>query len=338
MLKTVEVLMGAGMDVIQAGACSLPELSLQSRVFRAPAVYTDDETTFYLDASGSYLQGEFPVVRVERWKRGGLKSIKPTREYVRFLRRELAAEALSSVSIAIGGLFNAELLSLLSQALPLKGLWRVRSERELDVQSVGDSVQRMQATLGIKLDSTGCLAEFVDEKGTKLQTAVAGALIARYLKEIGGLRSASKAWGISRFFDRVLDRCGLKIEENADLAVGEEIIYKPHLGVGDGLWLGLLLGEITAVMGRPLSEIIAEMEEVVGRTETRLLLLEKGELEDYLRKISGKKYSLGERGELQLAGTTIAWRKQGANLYQVLLDGEPSKLRSLSEVLPPGIS
>ncbi len=337
-LKTVEVLMGAGMDVIQAGACSLPELSLQSRVFRAPAVYTDDETTFYLDASGSYLQGEFPVVRVERWKRGGLKSIKPTREYVRFLRRELAAEALSSVSIAIGGLFNAELLSLLSQALPLKGLWRVRSERELDVQSVGDSVQRMQATLGIKLDSTGCLAEFVDEKGTKLQTAVAGALIARYLKEIGGLRSASKAWGISRFFDRVLDRCGLKIEENADLAVGEEIIYKPHLGVGDGLWLGLLLGEITAVMGRPLSEIIAEMEEVVGRTETRLLLLEKGELEDYLRKISGKKYSLEERGELQLAGTTIAWRKQGANLYQVLLDGEPSKLRSLSEVLPPGIS
>ncbi|HPQ10277.1 MAG: hypothetical protein ACOX29_05890 [Bacillota bacterium] len=337
-LKTVEVLMGAGMDVIQAGACSLPELSLQSRVFRAPAVYTDDETTFYLDASGSYLQGEFPVVRVERWKRGGLKSIKPTREYVRFLRRELAAEALSTVSIAIGGLFNAELLSLLSQALPLKGLWRVRSERELDVQSVGDSVQRMQATLGIKLDSTGCLAEFVDEKGTKLQTAVAGALIARYLKEIGGLRSASKAWGISRFFDRVLDRCGLKIEENADLAVGEEIIYKPHLGVGDGLWLGLLLGEITAVMGRPLSEIIAEMEEVVGRTETRLLLLEKGELEDYLRKISGKKYSLEERGELQLAGTTIAWRKQGANLYQVLLDGEPSKLRSLSEVLPPGIS
>lgn len=337
-LKTVEVLMGAGMDVIQAGACSLPELSLQSRVFRAPAVYTDDETTFYLDASGSYLQGEFPVVRVERWKRGGLKSIKPTREYVRFLRRELAAEALSTVSIAIGGLFDAELLSLLSQALPLKGLWRVRSERELDVQSVGDSVQRMQATLGIKLDSTGCLAEFVDEKGTKLQTAVAGALIARYLKEIGGLRSASKAWGISRFFDRVLDRCGLKIEENADLAVGEEIIYKPHLGVGDGLWLGLLLGEITAVMGRPLSEIIAEMEEVVGRTETRLLLLEKGELEDYLRKISGKKYSLEERGELQLAGTTIAWRKQGANLYQVLLDGEPSKLRSLSEVLPPGIS
>jgi hypothetical protein len=337
-LKTVEVLMGAGMDVIQAGACSLPELSLQSRVFRAPAVYTDDETTFYLDASGSYLQGEFPVVRVERWKRGGLKSIKPTREYVRFLRRELAAEALSTVSIAIGGLFNAELLSLLSQALPLKGLWRVRSERELDVQSVGDSVQRMQATLGIKLDSTGYLAEFVDEKGTKLQTAVAGALIARYLKEIGGLRSASKAWGISRFFDRVLDRCGLKIEENADLAVGEEIIYKPHLGVGDGLWLGLLLGEITAVMGRPLSEIIAEMEEVVGRTETRLLLLEKGELEDYLRKISGKKYSLEERGELQLAGTTIAWRKQGANLYQVLLDGEPSKLRSLSEVLPPGIS
>lgn len=337
-LKTVEVLMGAGMDVIQAGACSLPELSLQSRVFRAPAVYTDDETTFYLDASGSYLQGEFPVVRVERWKRGGLKSIKPTREYVRFLRRELAAEALSTVSIAIGGLFNAELLSLLSQALPLKGLWRVRSERELDVQSVGDSVQRMQATLGIKLDSTGCLAEFVDEKGTKLQTAVAGALIARYLKEIGGLRSASKAWGISRFFDRVLDRCGLKIEENADLAVGEEIIYKPHLGVGDGLWLGLLLGEITAVMGRPLSEIIAEMEEVVGRTETRLLLLEKGELEDYLRKISGKKYSLEERGELQLAGTTIAWRKQGANLYQVLLDGEPFKLRSLSEVLPPGIS
>lgn len=337
-LKTVEVLMGAGMDVIQAGACSLPELSLQSRVFRAPAVYTDDETTFYLDASGSYLQGEFPVVRVERWKRGGLKSIKPTREYVRFLRRELAAEALSTVSIAIGGLFNAELLSLLSQALPLKGLWRVRSERELDVQSVGDSVQRMQATLGIKLDSTGCLAEFVDEKGTKLQTAVAGALIARYLKEIGGLRSASKAWGISRFFDRVLDRCGLKIEENADLAVGEEIIYKPHLGVGDGFWLGLLLGEITAVMGRPLSEIIAEMEEVVGRTETRLLLLEKGELEDYLRKISGKKYSLEERGELQLAGTTIAWRKQGANLYQVLLDGEPSKLRSLSEVLPPGIS
>ena len=337
-LKTVEVLMGAGMDVIQAGACSLPELSLQSRVFRAPAVYTDDETTFYLDASGSYLQGEFPVVRVERWKRGGLKSIKPTREYVRFLRRELATEALSSVSIAIGGLFNAELLSLLSQALPLKGLWRVRSERELDVQSVGDSVQRMQATLGIKLDSTGCLAEFVDEKGTKLQTAVAGALIARYLKEIGGLRSASKAWGISRFFDRVLDRCGLKIEENADLAVGEEIIYKPHLGVGDGLWLGLLLGEITAVMGRPLSEIVAEMEEVVGRTETRLLLLEKGELEDYLRKISGKKYSLEERGELQLAGTTIAWRKQGANLYQVLLDGEPSKLRSLSEVLPPGIS
>lgn len=337
-LKTVEVLMGAGMDVIQAGACSLPELSLQSRVFRAPAVYTDDETTFYLDASGSYLQGEFPVVRVERWKRGGLKSIKPTREYVRFLRRELAAEALSTVSIAIGGLFDAELLSLLSQALPLKGLWRVRSERELDVQSVGDSVQRMQATLGIKLDSTGCLAEFVDEKGTKLQTAVAGALIARYLKEIGGLRSASKAWGISRFFDRVLDRCDLKIEENADLAVGEEIIYKPHLGVGDGLWLGLLLGEITAVMGRPLSEIIAEMEEVVGRTETRLLLLEKGELEDYLRKISGKKYSLEERGELQLAGTTIAWRKQGANLYQVLLDGEPSKLRSLSEVLPPGIS
>ncbi|MDD2431790.1 MAG: hypothetical protein PHD88_07990 [Firmicutes bacterium] len=337
-VKTVEMLSYSGLDVIQTGACTLPEISLQARLMGATGIFLDDDASYYLDSTGSYLDGDFPIVRLERLKRGKISRINSKREYVRHLRRETAVDRLKSSSIAIGGITDNTLLSLLAQVFPFKGLWRVRSETDLGLANVADSVLRMQASLGIKLDSTGTKVEFVDDQGTQITNAVAGALIARYLKELGNLSSVSKDWGVSRFFDRVVEKSGLKVEKNADFLVGEEIIYKPHLGVGDGLWLGFMLAEISAVLNRPLSELIAEMYKVVGKTETKLLPLEKNELENYLRKVAGKKYSLEDKGELQLNNVVVAWKKLNNNLYHVLLDGEPSKLHSLQTDLPLGIS
>ena len=333
-LQAVDLLLANGFDVAQTGECLLPELSLMARRLSASACYVEDNSYTFLTTTGSYVEGTFSIKRLERRKRGKTMRLDVQREYIRHLRRETAADKLGSIFLALGGLEDAKLFSLLSQIITFKGLWRVRSDGDISINTVGESVLRLRADLGLKLNSLGTKAEFVADTGEVLKVEVVAALIARYLKEQGSLKSVARAWDRSRFFDRVAERAGLDVEKEADFFVGDEIIYRPHLGVGDGLWLGLLLAEIVAVTKRPLSELISEMIKVVGARESSKLTLERNDLERFLRRLSGKTYSIAEKGELQLDDDIVTWQMANQNLYSVFLDGEPSRLHSWQEMLP----
>lgn len=333
-LQAADLLLSNGFDVAQTGECLLPELSLMARRLSASACYVEDNSYTYLTTTGSYVEGTLPIRRLERRRRGKTMRLDVQKEYIRHLRRETTADKLGSISLALGGLEDANLFSLLSQVISFKGLWRVRSDVDLSTNRVGESVLRLQADLGLKLNNSGTRAEFVADTGEVLKIEVVAALLARYLKEQGSLKSVARAWDRSRFFDRVAERAGLDVEKEADFFVGEEIIYRPHLGVGDGLWLGLLLAEIVAVTKRPLSELISEMIKVVGARESSKLTLERNDLERFLRRLSGKTYAISEKGELQLDDDIVAWQMVNQNLYSVFLDSEPSRLHSWKEMLP----
>lgn len=333
-LQAIDLLLANGFDVAQTGECLLPELSLMARRLNASACYVEDNSYTFLTTTGSYVEGTLPIRRLERRKRGKTMRFDVQKEYIRHLRRETAADKLGAIFLAVGGLEDANLFSLLSQVISFKGLWRVRSDADISTNRVGESVLRLQADLGLKLNNSGTKAEFVADTGEVLKIEVVAALLARYLKEQGSLKSVARDWDRSRFFDRVAERAGLKAEKEADFFVGEEIIYRPHLGVGDGLWLGLLLAEIVAVTKRPLSELISEMIKVVGARESNKLTLERNDLERFLRRLSGKTYAISEKGELQLDDDIVAWQMVNQNLYSVFLDGEPSRLHSWKEMLP----
>lgn len=333
-LQAVDLFLANGFDVAQTGECLLPELSLMARRLNASACYVEDNNYTFLATTGSYVEGVFPIKRLERRKRGKTMRLDVQREYIRHLRRETATDKLGAISLALGGLEDAKLFSLLSQIITFKGLWRVRSDGDITINTVGESVLRLQADLGLKLNNAGTKVEFVANTGEVLKIEEVAALLARYLKEQGSLKSVARAWDRSRFFDRVAERAGLKVEKEADLILAEEIIYRPHLGVGDGLWLGLLLAEIVAVTKRPLSELISEMSKVVGERESNKLTLERNDLERFLRRLTGKTYAFSKEGELQLDEDIVAWQMINPNLYSVFLDGEPSRLHSWQEMLP----
>lgn len=323
----------AGLDVGFAGACTLPELSLFAERLGACACFIDLDATYFLDNLGGYLHGSFPIRRFVRERKGMISRVDVQKEYMRHLRKDTAVDRLSGISIAIGGQIDPKEVSLLNQIISLKGLWRVRSDSEVSLKTIGDSVIRLKADLGLKINSAGTKVEFVNNLGEEVKIEEIAALIARYLKEQGSLTTASRKWNVSRFFDRVAEKAGLRIEKDADFIVGEEIIYKKHLGVGDALWLGLIVAEIIAVSERPLSELIKEMESVVGKREYRLLSLQKNEVERLLRKLVGRNYSIAEKGELEIDGDLIAWEKIQDNLYSLYIDGSSSRLRSVQEIL-----
>lgn len=333
-LQTVENFVSAGFDVGQAGACTLPQLSFMAKNLGASACYVDDSVC-YLDRGGGYLDGKMELKRIEKKPRGKLMRFEVQREYIRHLRKEIAADRLHNIALAVGGL-NPKLLSLLAQVIPLKGLWRVRSEASPSLSQVAESVIRSRADVGIKLNSAGTKAEFVDENGTTVTTEEAAALIARYLKEQGSLNGkVARRWNVSRFFDRVMEKTGITVEENADFLVGDEIVFRPHLSIGDGLWLGLIICEIVAVGERPLSELIKEMHKVVLKRESKQLIASEGQLDRFLRKLTGKALLARDRGELQVEGDIISWLKNSQQKYEVFLDGDRSRLHFWLEQFPP---
>ena len=327
-LKAVELFISTGVDVGQARACLVPELSLMAKRLQAAACFVTDSFCF-LDSEGCYLNGTLPIRRIEKGKRGKSLSLDLQREYMRYLRKEVVVDRLNSISVAIAGLKDKTLFNLLSQVIPLRGLWRVRSDGEASVNSIRDSVLRLNANIGVKLDSTGTKAVFIADNGVVIKTEEAAALIARYLKEQGSLKEkVARDWNISRFFDKVAEKSGLKVAEEAVFHVGEEIIYHAHLGVGDGLWLTFLLCEIIAVTERPLSELIEEMHKVVGKRETKSINLSQEQLIGFLKRLTGKQYSILAKGEVLIDDDVVAWQKLDNNSYSVFLDGRETRLQS----------
>lgn len=141
---------------------------------------------------------------------------------------------------------------------------------------------RVQGLLGVVTDGDGDRISAMDERGGFIDAHETYALILRYLVEERGLRGmVVKSINLT---DRVLDMCraydlpvvevpvGFKyaveqILKHDVLIAGEEsgsIAIRGHIPERDGVLHSLLLTEIAATAGRPMSELVKKLEDDFG--------------------------------------------------------------------------
>lgn len=119
------------------------------------------------------------------------------------------------------------------------------------------------------------------------------ALILQYLVEVKGMTgTVVRTVSTTRMIDRICARYGLPLRETpvgfnhiADIMLAEDVLMggeesgglsiKGHIPEGDGILMGLLLLEVIARRGRPLEQLVDELEAEFGpayyaRTDLRL--------------------------------------------------------------------
>jgi alpha-D-glucose phosphate-specific phosphoglucomutase len=146
------------------------------------------------------------------------------------------------------------------------------------------TVQSDNAHLGLATDGDADRIGAVDERGNFVDPHTIMALSVRYLVEKRGLSGAiAKTISSTLMLNRLAKKYNLELHETpvgfdviAELMLkgnvllgGEEsggISIKGHIPEGDGILMGLLLMEIVAEAGVPLSELIQDLQYSVGPT------------------------------------------------------------------------
>ncbi|MCB9098169.1 MAG: phosphoglucomutase/phosphomannomutase family protein [Anaerolineales bacterium] len=146
------------------------------------------------------------------------------------------------------------------------------------------TVQNENAHLGVATDGDADRIGAVDDRGNFVDPHTIMALSARYLVERRGLSGAiAKTISSTLMLNRLAKKYGLALHEtpvgfdiiaelmiNDDILLGGEesgsISVKGHIPEGDGILMGLLLMEIVADAGVPLSELIADLQRNFGPT------------------------------------------------------------------------
>lgn len=148
-------------------------------------------------------------------------------------------------------------------------------------------VQSERAHLGLATDGDADRIGAVDEQGNFVDPHTIMALSVRYLVEKRGLTGdIAKTISSTLMLNRLAKKYGLTLHEtpvgfdliaelmiNGDILLGGEesggISIKGHIPEGDGILMGLLLIEIVADAGVPLSELVADLQKVAGPTVYR---------------------------------------------------------------------
>jgi alpha-D-glucose phosphate-specific phosphoglucomutase len=146
------------------------------------------------------------------------------------------------------------------------------------------TVQNENAHLGLATDGDADRIGAVDERGNFVDPHTIMALSVRYLVEKRKMSGAiAKTISSTLLLNRMAKKYGLALHEtpvgfdgiaelmlNDDVLLGGEesggISIKGHIPEGDGILMGLLLLEIVAEAGVPLTELIADLQATFGPT------------------------------------------------------------------------
>ncbi len=137
-------------------------------------------------------------------------------------------------------------------------------------------------SFGLATDGDADRIGAMDERGNFVDPHKIMALSLRYLVEKHGLSgSAVRTVSTTRMIDRLAKKYGLPLHETpvgfnhiADLMLKEDVLiggeesggisFKGHIPEGDGVVMGLLLVEMVASYGVPLSELVEDLLKEVG--------------------------------------------------------------------------
>jgi len=146
------------------------------------------------------------------------------------------------------------------------------------------AVQNENAHFGLATDGDADRIGAVDDRGNFVDAHTIMALSVRYLVERRGMTGGiAKTISSTLMLNRLAKQYGLEIHETPvgfdmiaklmlddDILLGGEesggISIKGHIPEGDGILMGLLLMEIVADAGVPLSELIDNLQKTVGPT------------------------------------------------------------------------
>ncbi len=146
------------------------------------------------------------------------------------------------------------------------------------------TVQNENAHLGLATDGDADRIGAVDERGNFVDAHTIMALVVRHLVEKRGMSGGiAKTISSTLMLNRLAKKYGLAVHETPvgfdviarlmmedDILLGGEesgsISIKGHIPEADGVLMGLLLMEIVADAGVPLSELIADLQQFVGPT------------------------------------------------------------------------
>ncbi|MBN1314892.1 MAG: phosphoglucomutase/phosphomannomutase family protein [Anaerolineales bacterium] len=161
------------------------------------------------------------------------------------------------------------------------------------LKALSAAIQSGSGAIGIATDGDADRIGAMDNKGKYVDAHQIFALVLRYLLEKRQLRGAVvRTVSTTRMIDRIAARHQLELYEtpvgfnhiadhmlNRDVLMGGEesggMSIKGHIPEGDGILMGLLLLEVVADAGVPLSELIQDLLKDVGpafyeRTDLRL--------------------------------------------------------------------
>ncbi|MDI3298855.1 MAG: phosphoglucomutase/phosphomannomutase family protein [Bacillota bacterium] len=220
--------------------------------------------------------------------------------------------------------------------------------------------------LGVATDGDADRVGAVDEKGEMVDAQRCFALLLQHVVEEKRWQgSVVKTFAVTRMVDRLAERYGLRFHKRpvgfkyvCELALEEPVLIggeesggvgfpNAHIPERDGLLSGLMLAEMVAQRGRPLSRIVRELMETVGyhvydrvdlhlppgRREALMEELAQRPPRDFaglavsdVDPLDGYKYELGEHGWIliRLSGTEPIVR-----VYAELDD--PERLRAVLE-------
>jgi phosphomannomutase len=190
--------------------------------------------------------------------------------------------------------------------------------------NLGELIQRMKSggyDLGMATDGDADRIGAVDERGNFVDSHRIFSLLLKYLVEQKGMTGeVVKSFSVTQMVDQQCAKYGLVMHETAvgfkhicrlmterDVLIGGEesggLGVKGHLPERDGIFLGLLLAEVMAARGKPLSALVQELMDEFGQHEFQRIDLHVTERE---KAAIIKKY---KRGVKEIGGFAVTGRK-----------------------------
>jgi phosphomannomutase len=191
-------------------------------------------------------------------------------------------------------------------------------------KNLGELMRRVKEggfTIGIATDGDADRIGAVDEKGQFVDSHRIFSLLLKYLVEQKGMKGdVVKSFSVTQMVDQQCKKYGLPMIETAvgfkyicqtmierDVLIGGEesggLAVKGHIPERDGIFLGLLLCEIMATRGKPLSALVQELMDEYGLHEFQRVDLHVTEKE---KQAIMKRY---QRGIKEIAGYPVTGRK-----------------------------
>jgi alpha-D-glucose phosphate-specific phosphoglucomutase len=152
------------------------------------------------------------------------------------------------------------------------------------LRALASAIQAGHGRVGIATDGDADRVGAMDEGGNFVDPHHIFALVLRHLVETRGWSGAVvKTVSTTMMVNRLAHQYGLPLHEtpvgfnhiaelmiNGDVLIGGEesggLSIKGHIPEGDGVLMGLLLLEVIAHAGAPLSELVADIQRVAGPT------------------------------------------------------------------------